>query len=38
VLFIGLLNLLPLPPLDGGIVAIALIEKVRGKRDRHEEA
>jgi membrane-associated protease RseP (regulator of RpoE activity) len=30
VLFIGLVNLLPLPPLDGGHVAIALIEKVRG--------
>ena len=32
VVFIGLLNLLPFPPLDGGHVAIALIEKVRGKR------
>jgi len=32
VLFIGLVNLLPLPPLDGGHVAIALIEKVRGRR------
>ena len=31
-LFIGLINLLPFPPLDGGHVAIALIEKVRGKR------
>jgi membrane-associated protease RseP (regulator of RpoE activity) len=31
-LFIGLINLIPLPPLDGGHVAIALIEKVRGKR------
>jgi membrane-associated protease RseP (regulator of RpoE activity) len=30
VLFIGLVNLLPLPPLDGGHVAIALIEKLRG--------
>jgi RIP metalloprotease RseP len=30
VLFIGLVNLLPLPPLDGGHVAIALLEKVRG--------
>ncbi len=30
-LFIGLVNLIPLPPLDGGHVAIALIEKVRGK-------
>ena len=32
VLFIGLVNLLPLPPLDGGHVAIALLEKVRGRR------
>jgi membrane-associated protease RseP (regulator of RpoE activity) len=31
-LFIGLVNLLPLPPLDGGHVAIALLEKVRGRR------
>jgi membrane-associated protease RseP (regulator of RpoE activity) len=30
-LFIGLINLLPFPPLDGGHVVIALIEKVRGK-------
>ncbi|MEP6757763.1 MAG: M50 family metallopeptidase [Actinomycetota bacterium] len=32
VLFIGLINLLPFPPLDGGHVAIAVIEKIRGKR------
>ena len=32
VLFIGLVNLIPLPPLDGGHVAIALIEKARGRR------
>jgi membrane-associated protease RseP (regulator of RpoE activity) len=32
VLFIGLVNLLPFPPLDGGHVAIALIEKLRGHR------
>jgi membrane-associated protease RseP (regulator of RpoE activity) len=31
VLFIGLLNLLPLPPLDGGHIAIMAIEKVRGR-------
>jgi len=31
-LFIGLINLIPLPPLDGGHVAIAVIEKIRGKR------
>ena len=32
VLFIGLVNLLPFPPLDGGHVAIALLEKARGHR------
>jgi membrane-associated protease RseP (regulator of RpoE activity) len=30
-LFIGLLNLLPLPPFDGGHLAVLLIEKVRGR-------
>jgi membrane-associated protease RseP (regulator of RpoE activity) len=30
-LFIGIVNLIPLPPLDGGHVALALIEKLRGK-------
>jgi membrane-associated protease RseP (regulator of RpoE activity) len=30
-LFIGIVNLIPLPPLDGGHVALALIEKIRGK-------
>jgi membrane-associated protease RseP (regulator of RpoE activity) len=29
--FIGLVNLLPLPPFDGGHLAVLLIEKVRGK-------
>ena len=29
--FIGLLNLLPLPPFDGGHLAVLLIEKIRGK-------
>ena len=29
--FVGLLNLLPLPPFDGGHVAVLLIEKVRGR-------
>jgi membrane-associated protease RseP (regulator of RpoE activity) len=32
VLFIGLVNLLPFPPLDGGHVVIALLEKIRGHR------
>jgi RIP metalloprotease RseP len=30
VLFIGLVNLIPLPPLDGGHVAILLLEKIKG--------
>jgi membrane-associated protease RseP (regulator of RpoE activity) len=29
--FIGLVNLMPLPPFDGGHLAVLLIEKVRGK-------
>lgn len=31
VLFIGIINLIPLPPLDGGHLAVLLIEKVIGK-------
>jgi len=31
-LFIGLVNLIPLPPFDGGHLAILLIEKVRGRK------
>jgi RIP metalloprotease RseP len=31
VIFIGLINLLPLPPFDGGHLAVLAIEKVRGK-------
>jgi membrane-associated protease RseP (regulator of RpoE activity) len=30
-LFIGLINLVPLPPFDGGHLAVLLIEKVRGR-------
>lgn len=30
--FIGILNLLPLPPLDGGHLAVLAYEKVRGRR------
>ena len=30
--FIGLINLLPLPPFDGGHLAVLLIEKLRGGR------
>jgi len=29
--FIGLLNLLPLPPFDGGHLAVLVIEKIRGR-------
>jgi membrane-associated protease RseP (regulator of RpoE activity) len=29
--FIGLINLLPLPPFDGGHLAVLFIEKIRGK-------
>ena len=30
-IFIGLMNLLPLPPLDGGHLAVLLVEKITGK-------
>jgi membrane-associated protease RseP (regulator of RpoE activity) len=30
--FIGLVNLLPLPPFDGGHLAVLAIEKIRGRR------
>ena len=30
--FIGLLNLIPLPPFDGGHLAVLAIEKIRGKK------
>jgi membrane-associated protease RseP (regulator of RpoE activity) len=39
-IFVGLFNLVPLPPLDGGHVAIALYEKVRSlgkKRPYHAD-
>ena len=29
--FVGLLNLLPLPPFDGGHLAVLAVEKIRGK-------
>jgi membrane-associated protease RseP (regulator of RpoE activity) len=29
--FVGLLNLLPLPPFDGGHLAVLLLEKIRGR-------
>ena len=30
-IFVGLLNLLPLPPFDGGHLAVLVIEKIRGR-------
>lgn len=33
-LFIGIFNVVPIPPLDGGHVAVALYEKVRSRRGR----
>ena len=36
--FIGLINLVPLPPFDGGHLFVLLIEKIRGKADRHAQA
>jgi membrane-associated protease RseP (regulator of RpoE activity) len=30
--FVGILNLLPLPPLDGGHLAVVIVEKITGKR------
>lgn len=31
-IFVGLLNLVPLPPFDGGHLAVLAVEKVRGKK------
>ena len=33
-IFVGLFNLVPLPPLDGGHVAVATYEKLRSRKDR----
>jgi membrane-associated protease RseP (regulator of RpoE activity) len=30
--FVGILNLVPLPPLDGGHLAVLVVEKIRGKK------
>jgi membrane-associated protease RseP (regulator of RpoE activity) len=30
--FVGILNLLPIPPFDGGHLAVLAVEKVRGKK------
>jgi len=34
IIFVGLLNLLPMLPLDGGHVAIAIYERIRSRRNR----
>ena len=31
-IFVGILNLVPLPPLDGGHLAVLAYEKVRGRK------
>ena len=31
IVFVGIINLVPLPPLDGGHLAVLLLEKLRGK-------
>jgi membrane-associated protease RseP (regulator of RpoE activity) len=33
-IFVGIFNLVPLPPLDGGHVAIAIYEKIRSLRTK----
>jgi membrane-associated protease RseP (regulator of RpoE activity) len=33
-IFIGIFNMLPLPPLDGGHAAVAIYERVRSRRNR----
>jgi membrane-associated protease RseP (regulator of RpoE activity) len=33
-IFIGLLNMVPLPPLDGGHAAVAIYERIRSRRGR----
>jgi membrane-associated protease RseP (regulator of RpoE activity) len=37
-IFVGLLNMLPMLPLDGGYVAIATYERIRTRRGRRYEA
>jgi regulator of sigma E protease len=31
IIFVGIINLAPLPPLDGGHLVLLLIEKIRGR-------
>jgi membrane-associated protease RseP (regulator of RpoE activity) len=37
-IFVGIFNLLPMPPLDGGHIAVAVYEKARSRRDRVHHA
>ena len=36
--FIGVLNMVPLPPLDGGHVAVAVYERIRSRHGRRYHA
>ncbi len=36
-IFVGLFNMIPLPPLDGGYVAVATYERIRSLRGRRHE-
>jgi membrane-associated protease RseP (regulator of RpoE activity) len=31
-IFVGVFNLIPLPPFDGGLVAVAIYERIRSRR------
>ncbi|HEX8805113.1 MAG TPA: site-2 protease family protein, partial [Acidimicrobiales bacterium] len=37
-IFIGILNMVPLPPLDGGHAAVAIYERIRSRRGRRYHA
>jgi membrane-associated protease RseP (regulator of RpoE activity) len=37
-IFIGILNMAPLPPLDGGHAAVAIYERIRSRRGRRYHA
>jgi membrane-associated protease RseP (regulator of RpoE activity) len=37
-LFVGIINLFPMLPLDGGHVVIAIYERIRSRRGRHYHA
>jgi membrane-associated protease RseP (regulator of RpoE activity) len=37
-IFIGVFNLVPLPPFDGGLVAVAIYERIRSRHGRRYRA